>query len=109
MITREDAIEADQVYKWCHDLEQSEAFQEIVLKEIEDRREEHDRCGTDTTKDPLKRAEHHMALKLARDLVGYGKEPGLVARRKAEALSVLQAWNDQHGEKLVALPDGKHL
>lgn len=109
MITQDQARQAEQEAKWCHDLQLSEAFREIVLKELEARRDEHDRCGTDPNKTPQVRAEHHLALRLARSLLGHLDDPGLVARRKASALSTLQQWKEQHGEKLAFLPDAQNV
>ena len=109
MITRDQAAEAEQLFKWCHDLEHSEAFERVVLDEIRQRMGEHDRSGTDVAKKPRERAEHHRALKLAREIVGHGDTPSIVARRKAEALEILQAWKEQSGERSVPLPDANNL
>jgi len=91
MITREQAGEAGQLRKWCEDLELSEAFRAVFLAELAEREAEHDRCGCDVAKKPRERAEHHRALKLARELTV------LVARRKAEALAVLAQWKEEQG------------
>ncbi len=109
MITPAQAIEAEQIFKWAHDLEHSEAFRELVVREIREREAEHDRCGTDVSRKPRERAEHHRALKLARDLIGHGDAPGIVAKKKAEALEVLRQWKEQKGEAFLPLPDGRNL
>jgi len=98
MITFEEAAEAEQLYKWCHDLAQSKAFDQVVVAAIEARRDEAERCGTDITKTPAERAEHHRAFHLAKDLLA------LVASRKAEAMGILKEWGQQTGESFDGLP-----
>ena len=109
MITQAQAAEAEQLFKWCHDLEHSEAFARVVLDEIAIRLAEHDRCGVDVTRKPRERAEHHRALKLAREIIGHGDIPGLVAKKKAEAADTLRQWKEQNGEVFVPLADVKHV
>lgn len=99
MIERAVAEEAERVYKWCHDLENSEAFREIILKAIRERKESELRSGLDITKDPHTRAEHHRAYHACNDFLNE------VGKRKEWALNTLEAWKQQHGEKLVPLPD----
>jgi len=105
-ITREQAEEATRLFGWCHELEHSEAFRNVVLSYVEEREEEHDRLGTDVSRPAAERAEHHRALKLAREIIGHKSAPGLVARRKAEAEELLRQWKAQNGQSAaVILPD----
>lgn len=99
----EDALEAEQMFRWCDQLEKSEAFREVFLKELEWRRDEAEGSGTDVSKSPAERAEHHRAYHLAKDLLK------LVGERKAGAAAVLAQWSEQHGEKFSGLADDQHV
>ena len=103
MIDQETAIEADQVFKWCSDLQQSEAFERIVLAEITERREAHLREGTNVNHPAAERAEHHRAFHLADEL------SRLVEKRKSEAANILEQWKAQNGETAVLLADHSNL
>lgn len=103
MISREQALEAERVFKWCAELEGSEAFAAVFAGELAAREAEHDRCGLDISKKPRVRCEHHRALLLARDMIG------LVPRRKAEALDTLRQWKAQNGEGFAPMADERNV
>lgn len=105
MITPEEAKAASRIFAWCRALEQSEAFRELILKWADDREAEADRCGTDVTKPPAERAEHHRALHLMRELRGHRETPSLLAKRQAEAEEILRQWAEQQGKPFVPLTD----
>ena len=103
MITEDDAREAEQVFKWCEDLRKSPAFAEVVLAEITARKDEAERCGTDVTKSPAERAEHHRAFHLAKELLT------LVDRRSTDAQETLRQWSAQHARPFSGLADDSHV
>jgi hypothetical protein len=103
MISQQQALEAEQTFKWCHDLEQSAAFEGIIVAELKAKEAEHLEAGMDLGKKPRVRAEHHRAYRLAANLLG------LVAKRKKEATDTLQLWKEQHGERSIPMPDGNNL
>lgn len=96
MITEAQVEQAALTVKWCDELAANEAYQKVVIAHVRERAREHERAGTDVTAPAHVRAEHHHALRLAREIIGYDDIPDLLARIKSEAEGTLKAWRDQN-------------
>ena len=102
-ITQEEAWEAERLFKWCNDLQKSEAFVGVVLPAIQSAKEAAEACGTDVNRSPAERAEHHRAFHLAKELLN------LVETKRESAMETLRLWKEQNGDEFTALPDEKHV